>query len=212
MGKNYKAILILVLSLTCWPARASEDDITVADTTKAVEAKPESPWVLKTNLIYDCLLSPSLEVEYRINKNWSVALEGSVAWWSIDSRHKYYQLANLSPEARWWFKTKEPYHGHYLGCFVGGGLYDLENGARGYQGEGGYAGISYGYVFPIGRNLSLEFGVGVGYMYTQYREYLPIDQCYVYQQTSALNYVGPLKLKIAISWRIGENKKEGGAQ
>ncbi len=182
----------------------------VVANTEVTKIYVESPWVLKTNLLYDCLLSPSLEIEYRINEKWSVALEGNVSWWSRDSKHKYYQLANVSPEARYWFKTSEPYHGHYLGAFIGGGLYDLENGYRGYQGEGGYAGISYGYVFPIGKVLSLEAGVGVGYMYTRYREYIPIDQCYVYQQTSALNYFGPLKLKLALAWRIGY--KKGGAR
>lgn len=174
-------------------------------------------WALKTNLLYDAILMPSLELEYLINEKWSVAAIGDVAWWSIKPRHQYYQIATIYPEARWWFKTKNPWHGHYLGMYAGGTWYDLENGGRGYKGEGGFAGISYGYMFPVGRNLSLEFEVGVGYLYTEYEEYLPVPYegttHYVYQQTSALNYVGPLKLKFSLVWRFWDiYKKRGGAR
>lgn len=161
---------------------------------------------LKTNLLTDAILMPSLEVEWLIRKNWSLAAHGNVAWWSRDSEHRYYQLAAIYPEARWWFKTKGPWHGHYLGVFAGGTWYDLENGGRGYQGEGGFVGLSYGYMFPVSRSLSFEVGIGAGYLYTEYEEYLPVPYMggthYVYQQTSRMNYLGPLKLKFSFVWRL----------
>ena len=74
-------------------------------------------------------------------------------------------------------------------------------------------GVSYGYMFPIGRRLSLEAGIGLGYMHSKYEEYLPIDGHYVYQQTNRMNYFGPLKLKIALVWRLWDtDKKKGGAR
>lgn len=161
---------------------------------------------LKTNLLTDAILMPSLEAEWLIRENWSIAAHGNVAWWSRDSEHRYYQLAAIYPEARWWFKTKGPWHGHYLGVFAGGTWYDLENGGRGYQGEGGFVGLSYGYMFPVSRSLSFEVGIGVGYLYTEYEEYLPVPYMggthYVYQQTSRMNYLGPLKLKFSFVWRL----------
>lgn len=161
---------------------------------------------LKTNLLTDAILMPSLEVEWLIRKNWSLAAHGNVAWWSRDSEHRYYQLAAIYPEARWWFKTKGPWHGHYLGVFAGGTWYDLENGGRGYKGEGGFVGLSYGYMFPVSRSLSFEVGIGAGYLYTEYEEYLPVPYMggthYVYQQTSRMNYLGPLKLKFSFVWRL----------
>ena len=155
---------------------------------------------------------PSLEAEYRIGDRWSVNLEGEMAWWKNDGKHKYYQLATLSPEGRYWFGTKKPWHGHYVGLFGGFSWYDLENGGRGYQGEAEMVGLSYGYMFPVGRRLSFEAGVGVGYMHSKYEEYLPIDGHYVYQQTSRMDYFGPLKLKFALVWRLwntGDSKKGG---
>lgn len=189
-----------------------------AETTPASAAEEEkkpTPWqrlAVKTNLLYDAALMPSLEVEYRINERWSVNLEGEIAWWKNNSKHKYYQLAMISPEGRYWFKTKSLWHGHYVGAFVGGGWYDLENGKRGYQGEGVMAGATYGYMFPVTRTLSFEAGVGVGYLRAKYEEYLPeAGGHYLYQQTSKTNYFGPLKLKFALVWRLGDflNKKGG---
>lgn len=172
----------------------------------------QPPWhrlAIKTNLLYDAILMPSLEVEYRIDDRWSVAVEGSVAWWKRDRRHKYYQIATILPEGRYWFGTKKPWHGHYVEVFAGGSWYDLENGERGYKGEFFTTGVSYGYMFPIGRSLSIEAGLGVGFLYTTYEEYLPIDGHYVYQQTSRTNWFGPVKVKLALVWRLWDGKKGG---
>lgn len=164
---------------------------------------------IKTNFLYDAILMPSLEVEYRIDNRWSVAVEGSVAWWKRDSRHKYYQIATIVPEGRYWFRTRKPWHGHYVGLFAGGSWYDLENGGRGYKGEFFMTGLSYGYMFPISRFLSLETGLGVGFLHTSYEEYLPLDGHYVYQQTSKTNWVGPVKLKFSLVWRLWDKQERG---
>ena len=174
---------------------------------------------IKTNLLYDAILMPSLEVEYRIADRWTVNLEGEMAWWKNDGKHRYYQVATISPEGRWWFGQKQgsPWHGHYLGVFGGFTWYDLENGKEGYQGEAEMVGVSYGYMFPIGRRLSLEAGIGVGYMHSKYEVYDPIPYLggthYVYRQTSKLDYFGPLKLKLTLVWRLWDtDKKKGGAR
>ena len=142
-----------------------------------------------------------------------------MAWWSKDSEHRYYQIATIYPEARWWFHTRNPWHGHYLGLFSGGTWYDLENGGRGYKGEGGFVGLSYGYMFPISKALSFEVGIGAGYLFTEYEEYLPVpyegSTHYVYQQTSRMHYWGPLKASFSFVWRFGDfgmrKLKKGGA-
>lgn len=187
----------------------------------AAETLPAShtPWhrlAIKTNLLYDAILMPSLEVEYRFNDLWTVNAEGDVAWWHNDPKHKYYQVMILSGEGRYWFKhyNNRPWHGFYVGAFGGGGKYDLENGNRGYKGTGYMAGISAGFMFPVSRNISFEAGLGVGYLTTKYEEYLPFEGHYVYQQTSRTGYFGPLKLKFALVWRlwdINKNKKGGAA-
>lgn len=209
------------------PAAPEEDvepavpdgDMAVVSTQEEAEAEEESAaaeayeplhrLALKTNIIYDLALMPSLEAEYMINDRWSVNAEGEVAWWRKKSKHKYYQIATLSPEVRYWFKTKKRWHGHYVGLFGGGSWYDLENGKRGYKGEFWKAGLSYGYMFPIGRSLSFEAGIGLGFLRTWYEEYLPIDGHYVYQQSSRTNWVGPVKLKFTLVWRLWDENRTG---
>lgn len=201
------------------PGSPENPDMTAA--APAAETLPAShtPWhrlAIKTNLLYDAILMPSLEVEYRFNDRWTVNAEGDVAWWHNDPKHKYYQVMILSGEGRYWFKhyNNRPWHGFYVGAFGGGGKYDLENGNRGYKGTGYMAGISAGFMFPVGRNISFEAGLGVGYLTTKYEEYLPFEGHYVYQQTSRTGYFGPLKLKFALVWRlwdINKNKKGGAA-
>lgn len=164
-------------------------------------------FALKTNLLYDAALLPDLELEWMINKNWSVAINGDLAWWKNETKHKYYNLAMVSAEGRRWFAVKKPWHGFYAGVFAGIGKYDFENKAKGYMGEGAMGGISAGYMFPIGKYFSLEAGLGVGYMHTRYKEYYPVDGHYVYQRTKSLNYFGPLKLKLAIAWRFYNTNK-----
>lgn len=188
------------------------DSIRTADDTRAEEICKEQPLALKTNILYDAILMPSLEIEYKINGHWSVSLEGDVAWWKKDAKHKYYQIATISPEARYKFKSSRPWHGHYVGAFTGFSWYDLENGGRGYRGEAGMLGLSYSHLWSVNRSLSLEAGIGAGVMLTRYKEYQPIDGHYVYQQTSRLTYAGPLKIKFALVWRLWNKNCKGGKQ
>ena len=85
----------------------SRTDPAVRKETTVAEREPLHRLAVKTNLLYDAVLMPSLEVEYRIDDRWSVNLEGDVAWWKNDGRHRYYQLATVSPEGRYWFRDPE---------------------------------------------------------------------------------------------------------
>ncbi len=172
------------------------------------EALPaDHRFALKTNLLYYPILMPNLELEWRIRPNWSVALEANIAWWKNDPKHKYYQILMVSPEVRYHINPKPSWRGMYVGLFTGGGKYDLENGKKGYCGEGALVGASFGYMWPVSRCISLEAGIGLGYMYSRYKEYLPFDGHYLYQRTKTLNYFGPLKLKFSFVWRFYDTNK-----
>ncbi len=192
-------------------AAEAADNADVAETPVAaddsVPAEPRHRFALKNNILYDAALMPNLEFEWLINDRWSVAVEADVAWWSRASRHKYYQIALATVEGRRWIRPRAPWHGMYVGLFAGGGKYDLENGGKGYKGEGGLAGLSFGYMFPISRCFSLEAAIGAGYMYTRYKEYRPYDGHYLYERTKTLNYFGPLKAKFAVVWRFNDINK-----
>lgn len=165
----------------------------------------EDHFALSTNLLYYAALMPNLEAQWRINRRWTIAVDGDVAWWSKDLRK--YRLAVITPEVRYRvLPRRDEWHGMYVGIFTGGGWYDLENGGNGYKGEGLITGVSVGYLWPIAKRLSLEAGLGVGYMYTRYKEYMPIGGHFLYQRTKDLNYFGPLKLKLSLVWRFGHRR------
>lgn len=165
---------------------------------------------LKTNLLYDVALFPNLEVEWRFNDNWSAALEGDFAWWGGWDRSevKRFRIAVISPEVKRWIRPRAAWEGFYVGAFAGCGLYDIEKSSRGYHGEGVMGGISVGYMWRLSRCLSMEAAVGAGYLYTRYKECKHLDGHHVYQRTKDFNYVGPLKLKLSLVWRLWDvNKK-----
>lgn len=175
--------------------------------SEGLDHDPLHRFALKTNLLYDVLLMPNLELQWRINSLWSLSLEANVAWWKNDAKHKYYQILMVSPEVRRFVIPKGEWHGMYVGAFVGGGKFDLENGGTGYRGEGGMVGVSAGYMWPVTRTLSLEAELGLGYLYSRYKEYIPHDGHYLYQRTKDLNYFGPLKVKFALAWRFNDINK-----
>ncbi|MDE6010455.1 MAG: DUF3575 domain-containing protein [Muribaculaceae bacterium] len=171
--------------------------------------KPLRRFALKTNLLYDAILLLNLELEWRIKRNWSLALEGGVAYIGKYGHGKAYRLYMLQPEARYWIRPRAPWHGFYIGAFAGGGLYDFERPVKGYRGEGIMGGLSVGFMWPLSRCLSMEAAVGGGYLYTRYKEYKPLDGHHVYQRTKDLNYFGPLKVKLALVWRFNDLNKSG---
>ena len=176
----------------------------VEETSITLPEAKETKWAVKTNLLYDAALMPTIEVEHYLTSRWSIGLEGGIAWWRNKEQHKYYHVAHLSPEVRYWFRHSDDFKkGHYVGSFLMGGLYDWQN-YDGYKGEFAAAGLSYGYMFPIARRLSLELGLGIGFLYTKYEEYLPEEGHYVYQQTAHTTYVGPVKGKISLVWHFDE--------
>lgn len=180
---------------------------TPTEETAIPQIPPRHLFALKTNLPYYVILLPNLELEWLINNHWSVAIDGNVAWWGSYSHNKSYRIAILTSEARYWIKPRAPWHGLYAGVIAGGGWYDFENGSTGYYGEGLMTGLSAGYMWPIGRNLSLEAGAGAGYVYTRYKEYRPYEGHHLYLRTKSLNYFGPLKVKFSIVWRFFDVNK-----
>lgn len=185
--------------------------VTTTDTEIEEDARSfHLPLILKSNLIYDAMLAPSLEIEYIINNHWSAGVETSIAWWHNNNKHWYYQIATLIPEVRYRFDARKPGHYHSIGLFGGAGWYDLEYKKTGYQGELWMTGLSYSYTFPINKLLGFEAGAGLGFMSAKYEEYLPVDGHYAYQQTTRTNFFGPLRVKFALLFDFNRWMKKGG--
>lgn len=176
-----------------------------------------SYFALKSNLHYDALLVPNLSLEASIGSGWTLGAGGMLAWWSKDAKHRYWRIYGGDLEIRKYFGTlskSKPLQGHHLGIYGDFLTYDFEFGAKGYQSKATYAaGIKYGYSHPIANRLNLDFALGIGYLHSNYKTYVPRDGCYVYQETKKQKWLGPTQAEISLVWLLGKgntNKKKGG--
>lgn len=186
------------------------------------QSAPQSPpvasyFALKSNLLYDALLVPNLSLEASIGSGWTLGAGGMLAWWSKDAKHRYWRIYGGGLEIRKYFGTlskSKPLQGHHLGIYGDFLTYDFEFGAKGYQSKATYAaGIKYGYSHPIANRLNLDFALGIGYLHSNYKTYVPRDGCYVYQETKKRKWLGPTQAEISLVWLLGKgntNKKKGG--
>ena len=186
------------------------------------QSAPQAPpgasyFALKSNLLYDALLVPNLSLEASIGSGWTLGAGGMLAWWSKDAKHRYWRIYGGDLEIRKYFGTlakSKPLQGHHLGIYGDFLTYDFEFGAKGYQSKATYAaGIKYGYSHPIANRLNLDFALGIGYLHSNYKTYVPRDGCYVYQETKKRKWLGPTQAEISLVWLLGKgntNKKKGG--
>lgn len=191
------------------PEPAEQSQLTEPEQNSAIaenivsEGNKIEHFALKTNLLYYAALMPNVQIEWMFANRWSAALEFQGAWYAKEDPHKVYRVSTLMPEVRYWVIDRSRWHGMYVGLFVGGGLYDLCNGkTEGHKGEGGLAGVSAGYMWPVSKHLSLEAGIGLGYMRLRDKVYTPLDGHFLYQYTKNINYFGPLRLNFSLVWRF----------
>lgn len=163
---------------------------------------------LKTNMLYDAALVPNIGAEVYLGKNYSLTGNWMYAWWKSDTHHNYWRTYGGDLEIRRYFGSKaaeKPLQGWHAGLYGQIVTYDFELGGRGYLGDrwtwGG--GVSLGYSAPLLRRFNLDFVLGFGYLGGEYKEYLPIDGCYVWQATKQRRWFGPTKAEVSLVWLIG---------
>lgn len=215
---------IITLEATLPSFEPETPDTTTVQEPVVVEqpiVKPETKpfyMALKTNALYDALAIPNIGVEFYLGKKWSVATNWHYAWWKTDPKHWYWRTYGGDIALRRWFGRKaaeKPLTGHHVGVYGQILTYDFETGGRGYLGDrwSYAAGVEYGYSLPIAKRLNIDFTLGVGYLSGEYKEYLPMDECYVWQATKNRKWLGPTKAEVSLVWLLGSgnsNKIRGG--
>lgn len=174
---------------------------------------------VRTNMLYDALLVPTLGAEVYVGRNLSISGQWSYAWWSKNRSHRYWRFYGGDLGMRWWFGRHahaKPLTGHHLGVYAQLFTYDFETGGRGQMGAkfnyGG--GIEYGFALPVASRFNIDFSVGIGYLAGRYHDYKPIDGHYVWQATRNRHWFGPTKAEVSLVWLIGRGNRneKGGAE
>ncbi|WP_308757538.1 DUF3575 domain-containing protein [uncultured Bacteroides sp.] len=198
------------LSTSVAPVVSRLSEIPISESSLKRDKDGSFRFALKTNLLYITLLLINAEAEYYLKKRLSLNIDWQYAWWSRRSKHRYYRVAAVSPELRYWFASKDNFRGHFGGFYLGTGLYEfMARPACGIQGEFFIAGgLTYGYMFPVGKRLRMELSLGIGYLMTEYRRYHWDRGCYVYEKTQRYSYFGPTKAKVSLVWPLNLFKRK----
>lgn len=176
----------------------------------AVPAKPYC-FAVRTNVLYDAMLLPTIGVEWRVNRDLGVKLDGSLAWWG-DEKEKVQKMWLLNPEVRWYLLRDKRF---YVGASGNYGQYNIYKYAvgsivskdTGYQGSMWGAGVTVGYQLYLSRYFSVDFNLGLGYTRFDYDTFGITDGVRVYKERDRTkNFWGPTQAGISLVWTIGGNK------
>lgn len=163
--------------------------------------KPFRPiFALKTNMLFDALMTPNFEIEvpFGRKRNWSIMVEDWFPWWLFNKNKKgdsnpykwlgvpykrsgdksyksAYELWVVGVEVRRWFNrcaVQTPLMtGHFVGLYAASGKYDIERNSVGDQGEFQSYGITWGYSWLLGRRWNLEVSASAGVLWGPQRHY-----------------------------------------
>ena len=164
---KYHAIFTLLLALSLYSYGQG-------NTQSSPDYSPKGSLSLRTNLIHWVMLTPNLGVEYKAAGRIGLIAEGGWAHWNLNSPNKYCRMWNIAPQARYYMG--EDRRG-YIGAQYTMGEYNLLGGQGRYKG----AGLTLGRQFYAGKNLMVDLGLSLGYLYLCDKE--------KYQRTNGHDYL-----------------------
>ena len=162
-------------------------------------------------------------IEVPVGNHWSIYADylGTAPWRAWDNNAECAELLHWTLGTRWYPGSKfaTPFNpggterileGWYASLSVGAGYYDFEHNGKGYQGEEILASLGLGYSLVFNENWSMNFGIGFGPMFTQWRYYIEktSNQHLVYQYSGKSQYFGVTDAKITLTYLFHANKKK----
>lgn len=181
------------------------------------------PIALRTNMLYDAIGAANLGIElpFGKKKNWSWIIDGAYAYWRSPKNRYALQTLEYGTELRYWLGANDrkkqrnenwakPLKGFNVGAY---GRYWQRYDVQwidGIQGDGTWsAGLTAGYAFPIGKQLSFEASVGGGWLSTlEYRHYHQPEYDangkyhLMWQQTGSWSGLTLTKVRFSLVWLI----------
>lgn len=159
---------------------------------------------LKTNLLYDLALVPSLGLEVMIGTYTSINLTGSYMPLNQSAEH-YWRTYSVQPEVRYWpvVPLAGPFVGlayQYRGYNLGGLPFSHLKDSRS-QGHMQGGGLTLGWHHILSTHWSLEASLLVGWSHLHWNHYATPTSKEVLTKWRA-NYIGPLDLGLNIVYVI----------
>ena len=168
-------------------------------------------FALRTNLLYDAFLLPTLGVEWRVNRDWGIKLDGSLSWWGSSSDNVQ-KVWLLNPEVRWYLLRNKRLYVGASGSYGEYNIYRYPLGRlfskdTGYQGTLWSAGVTVGYQLCLSRKFSVDFNLGMGYTRSKYDSFGMTDGVRVSKERDKTkSFFGPTQAGISLIWTLGNSK------
>ncbi len=154
---------------------------------------------LRANLLRWATLTPDLGLEWHISDRWSLGVNGSWTSWTWNDKQRRYALWEVAPEVRYYMGKERR---GYLGLLFKTGAFNYKFSETGRQGDLLGGGVTGGYILPIGKRLSLDFSLGLGYLNADYEKYVVIDGVRVRQGSETRDWWGPVHAGITLKWNL----------
>lgn len=156
---------------------------------------------VKTNLAAWAGTIMNLAADVQVSEHFSVELP--VLWcpWYVSDKHAV-KTFTIQPEARYWLTR--PGEGHFFGVHAHIGWFNVKWNRDRYQDTSRPllgAGISYGYLLPLGEHWAGEFTLGAGYANMKYNTYYNIGNG-ARIDTRTKNYWGITRVGISVVYRF----------
>ena len=158
-----------------------------------------SAFSLRANLTRWLTLTPDLSAEWRVNHRWALLAGGSWTSWSWNNKERRYALWNVTAEGRYYPGPTTRWH---TGLFFTTGEFNYKFGKNGKQGSYLGGGLAGGYRLPLGRRLSLDFNLGIGYTRADHDKYTLVNKARVRGPNVKKNYWGVNRAGINLEFRI----------
>lgn len=172
---------------------------------------------IKNNLVYDALRTPSLSLEFALEKKWTLDTQVGMNWFLYERRadhpryvSKKWSHWSVRPELRYWFC--ESFNAWNIGLHALGGemnvggveipyfiLQNKDGIMKNHRYEGYFygGGISVGYQWLLSNRWSFEASVGIGYARVEYEKFR-CTTCGASQGKGSADYVGPTKAALSL--------------
>jgi len=166
-----------------------------------IERAQATPYILalRANLLRWATLTPDLGIEWRINRNIGILVNGSWTSWSWDDKNRRYALWEVAPEVRYYIGKEKR---GYIGAIYKVGEFNYKFSETGKQGDLMGGGITGGYQLKLNRALSLDFNLGIGCIHADYDKYEVIDGVRVKSGSGSKNWWSPVSAGVTLMWKL----------
>lgn len=208
-----RILLAALLALAAFPLSAREKSDTTFVFRFPAEARPapgqetteqgvptcRHSLSLRANLLRWATLTPDLGVEWRVGESWSLLVNGTWTSWSWDYKNRRYALWEVSPEVRHYIGKEKR---GYIGAMFKTGSFNYKFSDTGKQGDLVGGGVTGGYVLWLNKSLSLDLGLGVGCLHTDYEKYVTVEGVRVRQDSGTRNWWGLVNAGVTLVWNL----------